>query len=108
MKRRLLLILFTGLFLTSQAAAIAPGLLLEFNKSPMGKVLFDGAVHQAAGFSCQDCHNEWLFPQMKQGTTTITMAEINAGRLCGGCHNGIEAFAPEGNCDRCHIKNDKQ
>jgi c(7)-type cytochrome triheme protein len=108
MKRSLLTMLITGVFLTGQAAAVAPGMLLEFSNSPMGKVLFDGAVHQAAGFSCQDCHNDWLFPKMKQGTTTITMAEITSGRMCGGCHNGVEAFAPEGNCERCHIKNGDQ
>ena len=98
-------LLITGLLYSSQALAVAPGLLLEFSDSPEGKVLFDGAIHQAAGFSCQDCHNDWLFPKMKQGTTTITMAEIASGRMCGGCHNGEQAFAPEGNCARCHIKN---
>jgi len=106
MKNCLLILLVTSLFLAAPAGAVAPGLMLEFSNSPMGKVLFDGAVHQAAGFSCQDCHNDWLFPKMKQGNTTITMAEIDAGRLCGACHNGVQAFAPEGNCERCHIKNE--
>lgn len=104
---RSLLILCGCLLLASPAFAVAPGLILEFSNSPQGKVLFDGAVHQAAGFSCQDCHNDWLFPKMKQGTTTITMAEITAGRMCGGCHNGEQAFGPEGNCDRCHINDSK-
>jgi c(7)-type cytochrome triheme protein len=45
-----------------------------------------------------------MFPKMKQGTITITMEEIYAGRLCGVCHNGKRAFAPAGNCSRCHIK----
>jgi c(7)-type cytochrome triheme protein len=103
MKRSLLTMLITGVFLTGQAAAVAPGMLLEFSNSPMGKVLFDGAVHQAAGFSCQDCHIDWLVQIIKHVTTNITMAEITSGRMCGGCLNWVEAFAPEGNCDRCHI-----
>ena len=41
---------------------------------------------------------------MKQGTIKITMEEIYAGRLCGVCHNGQRAFAPAGNCNRCHTK----
>jgi c(7)-type cytochrome triheme protein len=107
MNRCLLMIIIASLLLTGQALAVAPGMLLEFSNNPQGKVLFDGTVHQEAGFSCPDCHNDWLFPKMKQGATTISMAEIDSGRLCGGCHNGDQAFAPEGNCDRCHIKNEK-
>lgn len=107
MKRLSMFLLAAGLLSAVQAAAVAPGLLLEFNDSPMGTVLFDGAVHQAAGFSCLDCHNDWLFPSMRKGATTITMAAITSGRMCGGCHNGIQAFAPEGNCERCHIQRGK-
>jgi c(7)-type cytochrome triheme protein len=108
MNRCLMLVIIVSLLLTGPALAVAPGLLLEFSNNPQGTVIFDGAIHQAAGFSCQDCHNDWLFPKMKQGTTTITMSEITSGRMCGGCHNGEQAFAVEGNCERCHIKNDKQ
>lgn len=85
------------------AGAVPPDMILEFGNSPMGKVIFDGAIHQQAGFACQDCHNDWLFPQMKQGTVKMTMDDIRAGRWCGACHDGIRAFAPEGNCKRCHI-----
>jgi len=87
------------------AWGVPPGMVLEFSDSPMGKVIFDGAVHQAAGFVCQDCHNKWLFPKMQKGTVHLTMDEIRAGQLCGACHNGRDAFAPEGNCSRCHVIN---
>ncbi|HEY7746282.1 MAG TPA: c(7)-type cytochrome triheme domain-containing protein [Desulfuromonadales bacterium] len=93
------LLLFTG-----TALAVSPGTVLEFKGGPMGKVLFDGKVHKEAGAVCKECHNDQMFPKMKQGTVKITMEEIYAGRLCGVCHNGKRAFAPAGNCNRCHVK----
>jgi len=98
------LLILAVLLIAGTAWAVSPGMTLEFNKSPMGKVIFDGKVHQEAGNKCKDCHNKDMFPKMKQGTVEISMAEIYAGRLCGVCHNGKRAFAPAGNCDRCHIK----
>jgi c(7)-type cytochrome triheme protein len=89
---------------TGTALAVSPGTVLEFKGGPMGKVIFDGKVHKDAGAVCKECHNDELFPKMKQGTVKITMEEIYAGRLCGVCHNGKRAFAPAGNCARCHIK----
>jgi len=98
------LLFLAVLLITGTAWAVAPGTVIEFNNSPMGKVIFDGKLHQEAGNICKDCHNQEMFPKMKQGTVQITMEEIYAGRLCGVCHNGKRAFAPAGNCDRCHIK----
>lgn len=103
-KMSFFLTLLAFLLFTGVALAVPPGKVLEFNKSPMGKVIFDGKVHQEAGATCKDCHNKEMFPKMKQGTVEITMAEIYAGRLCGVCHNGKRAFGTEGNCSRCHIK----
>ena len=92
------------LLCTGTALAVSPGTVLEFKGGPMGKVMFDGKVHKDAGAVCKECHNDQMFPKMKQGTIKITMEEIYAGRLCGVCHNGKRAFAPAGNCNRCHIK----
>jgi len=98
-------IALTVLFsLSGTGLAVSSGKVLEFNSGPMGKVIFDGKVHQEAGAICKDCHNDQMFPKMKQGTVKITMEEIYAGRLCGVCHNGKRAFAPADNCSRCHTK----
>jgi len=98
-------IALTVLFsLTGTGLAVSSGTVLEFDSSPMGKVIFDGKVHKEAGAICKDCHNDQMFPKMKQGTVKITMEEIYAGRLCGVCHDGKRAFAPAENCSRCHIK----
>jgi len=104
MTKRLLLPLLIVLVVVTAAIAVPPGRTLEFNKSPMGTVIFSGQVHKDAGIKCSECHNPDMFPKMKQGTVTITMAQIYAGKLCGACHNGKRAFAAQGNCQRCHKK----
>lgn len=90
--------------LVGAALAVQPGKTLTFDKSNLGPVVFDGQKHAAAGLKCTDCHNAELFPKMKQGTVKITMNDIYAGKFCGACHNGKEAFAAKENCMRCHVK----
>ena len=103
--RKLTVLFVTILFLSSSVALAVPAKkTIEFNKSPMGAVTFDGTVHKEAGAKCKECHNSDMFPKMKQGTVTITMDEIYAGNLCGVCHNGGRAFDAKGNCARCHVK----
>ena len=54
-------------------------------------------------FKCAACHDD-LFA-MKAGSSKITMADIQAGKFCGACHNGKKAFAPTfAVCSRCHRK----
>lgn len=100
--KSLFLIATTILLCTSLALAVPASKTLEFTKSSMGKVTFEGKVHAEAGIKCKECHNKETFPKMKQGTVTIKMDEIYAGKLCGVCHNGKRAFSAKGNCKRCH------
>ena len=86
----------------SLTLAVPASKKLEFSKSSMGKVTFDGKLHNKAAKSCKECHNKETFPKMKQGTVSITMDQIYAGKLCGICHNGQKAFAAKANCNRCH------
>lgn len=104
MRKAVIVTLVSTLSFAAPALAVGPGNVIEFSKSPMGKVLFDGKKHQEAGAVCKDCHNNDMFPKMKQGTVQITMSEIYAGRLCGVCHNGKRAFGTQGNCGRCHLR----
>jgi c(7)-type cytochrome triheme protein len=104
MNKKLLLPLLIVLFVVSAASAVPPGQSLEFTKSPMGTVIFSGQVHKDAGVECSECHNPELFPKMKQGTVSISMAQIYDGKLCGSCHNGQRAFEAKSNCQRCHVK----
>lgn len=52
-------------------------------------------------FKCYVCHDA-IF-QMKAGANSITMEDMQQGKVCGACHNGKIAF-PAGfdTCDRCH------
>ncbi len=103
--QKLSILIVTILFLCSSIALAVPAKkTLEFNKSSMGTVTFDGTVHKEAGVKCKECHNSEMFPKMKQGTVAITMDEIYAGKLCGVCHNGKRAFDAKSNCARCHVK----
>jgi len=102
--KKLAFVLVLSAFCATAALAVPPGRTLEFDKSPMGKVIFDGKLHNDAAKSCAQCHNKDTFPAMKKGTVTITMDEIYAGKQCGICHNGQLAFDAKGNCARCHKK----
>ena len=103
--QRLTVLIVTILIVSSSVALAVPGKkTIEFTKSPMGVVTFDGTLHKEAGIRCKECHNSDMFPKMKLGTVTITMDEIYAGNLCGVCHNGGRAFDAKGNCARCHVK----
>ncbi len=85
----------------SNALAVGPGKFLEFNSNPKDTVIFDGTTHKNAGLTCPDCHNQELFPKMKQGTVKITMKDLSAGKYCGKCHDGKSAFTIK-DCIRCH------
>lgn len=103
MRRMIALIVTVVLVSTGLALAVSPGKVLEFKNSPMGTVKFDGEIHKKAAANCKECHNDGMFPKMKQGTVKITMEQIYAGKLCGSCHNGKKAFEAKANCQRCHI-----
>ena len=72
---------------------------------PAGKVVFDGKVHADKGAKCADCHQSGLF-KMKKGETKATMKDMEAGKACGGCHNGTKAFGVKdaAKCGSCHKK----
>jgi c(7)-type cytochrome triheme protein len=98
----LLTVLIVMAFIGS-ALAVPPGKTIEYTKSPMGKVIFDGKIHADKGKKCNDCHTK-IF-QMKTGTAKIK-APHKPGELCGVCHNGEVAFLQSDmkNCARCHKK----
>ncbi|UPU35335.1 cytochrome c3 family protein [Geomonas paludis] len=85
----------------AQAMAVSAGKSVEWPTS-MGKVTFKGDDHAGKGLKCNECHTK-IF-KMKKGSTQMKMADINAGKYCGECHNGKKAFKPAGNCAKCHKK----
>ena len=85
----------------AQAMAVATGKSVEWETS-MGKVIFKGDDHAGKGLKCTECHSK-IF-KMKKGSAVMKMADINAGKFCGECHNGTKAFKSAGNCAKCHKK----
>lgn len=83
--------------------AVPPGKTIEW-ENPAGKVVFDGKIHAEKGLKCNDCHTK-IF-KMKKGSDVMKMADINAGKFCGACHNGTEAFKANDpvQCSACHKK----
>lgn len=69
-------------------------------KNEGGEVLFNHAYHLNM-YKCADCHSK-LFP-FKAGAKKTTMAEMEKGASCGGCHNEKkDAFSVAANCEKCH------
>lgn len=99
---RIVLMMLAAAMFAGTASAVPPGMKLEFTKSPMGKVTFDGTKHASKGLACNNCHTE-IF-QMKKGTAEIKMADHTGGKFCFTCHNGEKSFKAQDNCNRCHIK----
>jgi c(7)-type cytochrome triheme protein len=85
------------------AWAVPVGKTIEYTASKEGKVVMDGKAHADKGLKCPDCHTK-IWP-MKKGAA-MKMADMNAGKECGTCHDGKKAFATsdKANCNKCHKK----
>lgn len=98
---RIALMTFLAALFAASVHAVPPGMTVEFTKSPMGKVVFDGKLHADKGLTCDKCHTAVF--QMKKGTAQIKMADHTEGKNhCFACHNGSVSFQPQDNCARCH------
>ncbi len=100
----ILLTLVVAIAFVGSAFAVPPGKTVEYQDGDLGKVVFDGKVHADKGLKCNDCHTK-IFA-MKKGSAKITMADMNAGKNCGTCHNGEKAFksSDPASCGKCHKK----
>jgi c(7)-type cytochrome triheme protein len=103
-KFTVILVVLIAVAFVGNVMAVPGGKTVEFAGGDKGKVVFDGKGHADKGLKCNDCHPKVF--QMKKGSSKITMADINAGKFCGECHNGTKAFkaGEEANCAKCHKK----
>jgi c(7)-type cytochrome triheme protein len=83
------------------AGAVPPGFMLEFDGNGEGAVRFAGATHTGKGMHCADCHLE-IFDVSR--SSQIKRADHRRRRFCFTCHDGVVAFAPRSNCERCHAE----
>ncbi len=51
-------------------------------------------------FSCYECHAKRFIAG--PGNKHRTMADMEKGKSCGGCHDGSTAFSVKGDCGKCH------
>lgn len=73
---------------------------------PVKAVIFDHGLHAEMGIECGSCHDS-IF-KMKIGASeahpeNFTMKALYAGKSCGVCHDGEQAFASNTRCTVCHI-----
>lgn len=63
--------------------------------------VFSHEVHLGM-YKCADCHTK-IFPY-RHGVKHFGMGAMMDGKSCGACHNGKDAFASSGDCNKCHQK----
>lgn len=80
--------------------------LAVIDNPAVGSVVFSHYQHlEAVGNNCVLCHNQ-LFQIDTSKNQPVSMAEMQQGKSCGGCHNGSTAFSVSGDCGSCHPTRD--
>jgi len=72
---------------------------ITFNLKWFAPATFSHFSH-LVNYRCADCHTG-IFPY-KSVVGKSTMADMGKGKSCGACHNGKDAFASSGDCNKCH------
>jgi len=110
LKRIFAIVISCAVMCALSAAALASMKTLEFPDGASGKVTFDGKMHnQRLGpGKCGTCHGKGIPYKAPgaEGSLKMTMADMNAGKDCGMCHNGTTAFSVKdaASCTKCHKK----
>jgi c(7)-type cytochrome triheme protein len=80
---------------------------IKFSAKNAADVIYSHDFHVGQrGLKCAECHYQ-IFARMAHNMRDkATMAEMQAGRSCGNCHNGRRAFGVDKNCERCHHPGD--
>jgi len=89
------------------AAGPQPGLRLprdivyDTAKDSPGPVVFSHDTHVAiVDNKCTGCHPAPF--KMLKPVGRMTHDDMNAGRLCGACHDGKTAVGVQDDCEHCH------
>lgn len=111
----MLAVVLTATATTDVAVAqvkIPPDSVFPTGKDSPGPVNFSHTQHKEKVEKCQGCHTK-IF-KMKKGTSgPFTMARMEAGELCGTCHNGKTevggkvvplTVTDKDTCAKCHKK----
>lgn len=90
--------------------SLVDGIEIPMGEDSPGPVLFDHSSHvDADDPHCCDCHlsefsilGEGAARRESVAASVVTMEQMEAGRYCGACHDGENAFSCEDDCDLCH------
>jgi c(7)-type cytochrome triheme protein len=92
---------FAVLVAASAVFAKVGGGDITFTMKGAGPVVFTHDNHAArVGLKCSECHYKIFSTVAKHNS--VTMVEMQQGRSCGACHDGLRAFDVKANCNRCH------
>jgi c(7)-type cytochrome triheme protein len=80
---------------------LPPDRVYDRSKDSPGPVVFSHKSHvEIADNKCTGCHPAPF--KMLHPAGRMTHDEMNAGRLCGACHDGKTASGVEESCEHCH------
>jgi c(7)-type cytochrome triheme protein len=88
-----------GTFKIEDCTRCHPTKDVDFKVKDTGDVIFSHDLHTGM-YKCGDCHEKLYLPSAKN--KRISMADMEAAKSCGACHEGKSAFTVKENCDRCH------
>ncbi len=88
-----------GTFKIEECARCHPTKDVDFKVKDAGDVKFSHELHTGM-YKCGDCHEKLYLPSSKN--KRVSMAEMEAAKSCGACHEGKSAFTVKENCERCH------
>jgi c(7)-type cytochrome triheme protein len=88
-------------FPLSACTACHPTKEIIFIEKDAGNVTFSHHKHTGL-YRCGECHT--LLFNTSRSKARVSMKEMEAGKSCGSCHDGKNAFgvAAEKDCDKCH------
>ena len=72
---------------------------LVFEDKTAGNAIFSHNFHTGL-YTCVDCHVSLY--QTTRSKVRVSMQEMEAGKSCGGCHDGKTAFSVKDKCGSCH------
>ncbi|MDD2899529.1 MAG: cytochrome c3 family protein [Desulfuromonadaceae bacterium] len=86
-------------FSVKECSRCHPTQELNYKDTGAGAVVFSHRSHTGL-YSCSDCHTK-LF-KTTGNRVKVSMQVMEAGKSCGGCHDGKTAFDVKEKCDSCH------
>lgn len=93
------------LFPSSTLARMMPGSITYNGTGDLGPVTFSHGIHMSYGKTCEDCHSQVFKKKIGAAQKKMTMKTMEAGKYCGSCHDGENAFSVSEptECDTCHM-----